>query len=91
MEVINFKTKFDIGQTVYFLDGRGDVESGEVRSVIFSDSPIQYEISHYSGEVFRRTEDELFDDVNLAIGYGMEQYRARQNNMWNKDKGNGGH
>ena len=80
---INANLKYGIGQTVYFLDHKGNVESGEVRGVIFQ-KEFQYEIVHYtdssrnSCEGYYKRELEVFDDVDNAIEYGVEQYRKKQ-------------
>lgn len=62
MEIINFKTKYELEQKVFRVCCDGDVVRDEIRGVVFTNEPFQYVTTcgwHSEDEIFASFEEAL--------------------------------
>lgn len=73
MEVINFKTKHEIGQTVYVHLGNGDIREVCIIGILFTNDGYQYRVWQTGLDIYRK-EEALFDTVEEAIKDAVREY-----------------
>ena len=87
MEVINFKTKYSIGDKVYVVHG-DEIKLGRVVGVIFRDDGYEYVIEigvSYSSQELEvcRKETCILPTLERAIEFAVNLYRDKLCDEWN--------
>lgn len=86
MEVINFKTKYSIGDKVYIV--HDDIKLGRVVGVTFRGDGYEYDIEigvSYSSQKLevRRKETTVLPTLERAIEFAVNLYRDKLCDEWN--------
>lgn len=76
MEVINFKTKHEINQTVYIVNN-GIILETKVKGVLFTEAPYQYKLLGKDGGVFFVYEEDVSDSIEQAIEKAVLQHKEK--------------
>ena len=76
MEVINFKTKHEINQTVYIVNN-GIILETKVKGVLFTEAPYQYKLLDKNGGVFFVYEEDVSGSIEQAIEKAVLQHKEK--------------